>query len=242
MQKLLFTIIISSFLFQPEKVAISKPIVVLELFTSQGCSSCPLADDLLNEVKNKYSDNEVITLSYHVDYWNYIGWKDPFSKKIFSNKQRDYGRKFNSSSIYTPQIVVNGKEHFVGSNRSIMNIKLEKYLKNTPVNAVTLSNIKKENNIISLNYQVAGTIGKKKLKVVLVIDERITSIKRGENKNKTLKNTNIVVEEISLNLDSATGKASIVIPDMVTQSDDLSIVALIQTESLDITGGSQTRL
>ncbi len=242
MQKLLLTIIISSFLFQPEKTEPFKPLVVLELFTSQGCSSCPPADDLLDEIKTKYTDNEVIALSYHVDYWNYIGWKDPFSKKAFSNKQRAYGRKFNSGSIYTPQIIVNGKEHFVGSSRNIMTVKLNSYLDKTPINVVALSNIKRDSGIFSFDYKVEGAIDKKTLRVVLVINERTTSIKRGENRNRTLKNTNIVVEEMYLNLDSASGKASIVIPDMVTQSDDLSIVALIQTENLDITGGGQIKL
>ncbi|WP_158655337.1 DUF1223 domain-containing protein [Flavivirga eckloniae] len=242
MQKILLTIIISSFLFQPEKKETFKPLVVLELFTSQGCSSCPPADDLLNEVKTKYSDSEVVALSYHVDYWNYIGWKDPFSKKMFSDKQRKYGHKFNSSSIYTPQVVVNGKEHFVGSNRGIMNTKLNDYLKKTSTNTVVLSNLKKDNNTISLDYKIEGTVSKKALRIVLVINERITSIKRGENRNRVLKNANIVVNEVSLNLDSVNGEASIIIPDIVTQSDDLSIVALIQTENLDITGGSQLRL
>ncbi|GAA3605729.1 DUF1223 domain-containing protein [Flavivirga amylovorans] len=242
MQKILLTIIISSFLFQPEKEETFKPFVVLELFTSQGCSSCPPADNLLNEVKTKYSDSEVVALSYHVDYWNYIGWNDPFSQKAFSSKQRAYGRKFSSSSIYTPQIVVNGKEHFVGSNRGIMNTKLNDYLEKTSANTVVLSNLKKDNNTISLDYKIEGTINKKTLQVVLVINERITSIKRGENKNRTLKNSNIVVEEVFLSLNSKEGKLSVVIPSIVTQSDDLSIVALIQTENLDITGGSQLRL
>ncbi|WP_303317844.1 DUF1223 domain-containing protein [Flavivirga abyssicola] len=242
MQKILLTIIISSFLFQPEKKETFNPVVVLELFTSQGCSSCPPADNLLNEVKTKYSDDEVIALSYHVDYWNYIGWRDPFSKKVFSDKQRKYGHKFNSSSIYTPQIVVNGKEHFVGSNKGIMKSKLNTYLSKSAVNMVELSNIKKDNAAISLNYKIEGVINKKTLRVALVINERITSIKRGENKNRTLKNSNIVVEEMFLNLDSKEGKLSLPIPDIVNQNDDLSIVAFVQTENLDITGGSQQKL
>ena len=242
MQKILFTIIISSFLFQPAKEEPFKPMVVLELFTSQGCSSCPPADDLLNEVTSKYLNNEVIALSYHVGYWNYIGWKDPFSKKEFSDKQRAYGRKFNSSSIYTPQIVVNGKEHFVGSKRSILDSKLSSYLKRAPKNTVTLSHIKKEKHTISLDYRVEGAINNKTLRIVLVINERITSIKRGENRNRTLKNSHIVVEEIYLNIDSESGTASLSIPDIVTQSDDLSLIALIQTENSDITGGSQISL
>ena len=102
-------------------------VVVLELFTSQGCSSCPSADVLLDKVRNEYKSENVFTLSYHVDYWDYIGWKDPFSQKQFTEKQRSYAQKFNDNRIYTPAVVVNGKEHFVGSNRSKMYAKIKEY-------------------------------------------------------------------------------------------------------------------
>jgi len=114
MQNVFLSIIMLSSMFFLEKVEdieeTYKPVVVLELFTSQGCSSCPKADELLSEVRDGAANEnvDVIVLSYHVDYWNYIGWKDPYSKKAYSNKQRAYSGKFNSSSIYTPQIVVNG--------------------------------------------------------------------------------------------------------------------------------------
>ena len=96
---LTYTLIpISILLLQNSSVDYSNDIysnkVVLELFTSQGCSSCPPADKLLKEVKSE----DVIVLSYHVDYWNYIGWKDPFSQKRFTDRQRQYYSKFKSKS------------------------------------------------------------------------------------------------------------------------------------------------
>ena len=93
----------------------NKPVVVLELFTSQGCSSCPPADEVLADIKENMDNTSIIPIAYHVDYWDYIGWKDPFALKAFTNKQRFYGRKFNSSSIYTPQLVINGNEHIAVS-------------------------------------------------------------------------------------------------------------------------------
>lgn len=88
------------------------PIIVLELFTSQGCSSCPPADVLLNKVKEQYP-RKVFALSYHVDYWNYIGWEDPFSNAMFTKKQRFYNQKFKYKSNYTPQLGVISKQSII---------------------------------------------------------------------------------------------------------------------------------
>ena len=87
--------------------------VVLELFTSQGCSSCPAADSLLGEFAKR--DN-VIALSFHVDYWDYIGWKDTFASKETTDRQKAYGRALNHKYVYTPEIVVGGPRHMTGSD------------------------------------------------------------------------------------------------------------------------------
>ncbi len=227
---------------EPSKDATFKPIVVLELFTSQGCSSCPPADDLLNNIKKNYDQSEVVALSYHVDYWNYIGWKDPFSKAEFSDKQRRYGKKFNNSTIYTPQMVVNGKEHFVGSNEGILKSKIKSYLGKKAENSISISNVKKSDTSISFDYHVEGDISNKKLLIALTIDERTTSISRGENKNRSLKNSNIVVEQMEINLNSKTGKTTVTIPQLVKSSDNLSLITIIETFDFDIVGGSQLNL
>src|SRR5438046_1978213 len=91
----------------------SKNIVVLELFTSQGCSSCPPADRLLGSYTNQ---ENVIPLSFHVDYWNHLGWKDPFSNAAFSQRQETYANAFASSGVYTPQVIINGQKEMVGSD------------------------------------------------------------------------------------------------------------------------------
>ena len=87
--------------------------VVVELFTSQGCSSCPPADALL-AVLDK--DPNVIVLSEHVDYWNHLGWRDPFSSSAHSARQQQYARRFGQDGPYTPQMVVDGRVQFVGSD------------------------------------------------------------------------------------------------------------------------------
>lgn len=92
--------------------------VLLELFTSQGCSSCPAADRLLSRIGEAGSLGgvEVIPLAYHVDYWDRLGWEDPFASAEWSRRQRRYGNTFEPYSVYTPQVVVGGREHAVGSD------------------------------------------------------------------------------------------------------------------------------
>ena len=216
----------------------SNNIVVLELFTSKGCSSCPPADRLLNEVK---SDN-IIALSYHVDYWNYIGWKDPFSKAAYSNKQRAYGSKFRSGTIYTPQLVINGQEHIVGSDRRLLDQKIKSYKAKSNANQISLSKVSKSDVSITFNYEIEGSIKDRNIRTILVINERETVVKRGENRNKVLVNTNIVVSELQFQLSAKSGEGAIIIPESVKPDDDLSIIVVIENEDMDILGASQYAL
>ncbi|OBQ94659.1 DUF1223 domain-containing protein [Mesorhizobium sp. WSM3866] len=102
-----------------EKVATGKPqtekpLGVVELFTSQGCSSCPPADEFFAELAAK---ENVVALAYHVNYWDYLGWQDTLSNKENTERQYDYMRAFGSRSVYTPQAVINGRSHVNGANR-----------------------------------------------------------------------------------------------------------------------------
>ena len=90
---------------------------VLELFTSEGCSSCPSADALMPKLKAAYGDSLII-LSFHVDYWNRLGWKDVFSNPEYTARQNEYAAALGTDNVYTPQAIVNGRAHITGSNRS----------------------------------------------------------------------------------------------------------------------------
>src|ERR1700761_9171229 len=90
--------------------------IVVELFTSQGCSSCPPADAFLTELARQ--SRGILPLAFHVTYWDYLGWKDPFSLDVATARQRDYARHLGEDGVYTPQMVVDGAKGFVGSSRA----------------------------------------------------------------------------------------------------------------------------
>ena len=217
------------------------PIVVLELFTSQGCSSCPAADNLLDQVKETWGD-AVITLSYHVDYWNYIGWEDPFSNAQYSRKQLLYNQKFKNNSNYTPQMVVNGKEHFVGSNSTKLHSKIATYKKVSAENEVVLTEIEKETDKVKFSYRIAGEIENKNIKALLVLDRRTTNVKRGENRHRTLVNSNIVIAEHIENIVSKEGTMNLDIPKKIGAQEKISLVLLIENDTYDITAAGKSKI
>ncbi len=215
-------------------------LVVLELFTSQGCSSCPPADAFLHDVQNLYPDN-VLALSYHVDYWNYIGWEDPFSSSDYTQKQRNYNTKFRSRSNYTPQLVINGKEHLVGSHKTKIINKIDSYKNLEQINPISFQGKRVDDKFV-FSYEVEGNLKDKELRLVTVLNERITQVKRGENRNRSLKNANIVVGEKTIPLKVDNGEGAVLIPDMVTSKDKVSVFLLVQDHNLDITGGAKLAL
>ena len=131
MKSFLLFIILSlgatSFSCDPSTSKSSTGFAVVELFTSEGCSSCPPADKVVAKLLKEHKSN-VYVLGYHVDYWDDLGWKDIFSNNIFTQRQKAYAKAFKLSSVYTPQIVVNGTEQFVGSDEGKLNNAVAKNL------------------------------------------------------------------------------------------------------------------
>lgn len=219
----------------PEVENIVKGPVVLELFTSQGCSSCPPADALLKEIQ-KTAPPHVFTLAYHVDYWNYIGWTDPFSNPDYTELQSAYNRKLNSRSNYTPQMVVNGKEHFVGSDASKAKQAISRYGRDTMENQVLVRSMDQKGRKLKIGYDVAGSILDKDLRVVLLLKQRQTLVRRGENRDRKLVNTNIVVAQKVQNIQDSQGIIDLEIPELVQPDEELRIVILVQNKELEIHG------
>lgn len=169
-----------------------KPFILVELFTSEGCSSCPPADKLLSEIVDTSVEGvELIGLSFHVDYWDYIGWKDPYASKNFTSRQRTYARKFYSSQVYTPQMVVNGKYEFVGSNKSkwknlFSELKDERGSYSFEQTSVSF----KQNELI---LDISSKDSRDVVLNVALIERGLSqNVTRGENRGKVLIHDNVV--------------------------------------------------
>jgi len=167
----------------------SRPAVVVELFTSEGCSSCPPADRLLMGLA-RMTDVEVIPLSEHVDYWNHLGWKDPFSAELFSARQQDYGRMFRLESVYTPQMVVNGEVQFLGSDRMRAEQEVRR-ASQSPHASVELS--RSSNETVHLKVENVPQ-GVRNADLFLAITDTFleTDVRNGENAGRHLQHTGVV--------------------------------------------------
>ncbi len=165
-----------------------KDVAVLELFTSQGCSSCPPADRLLGTYSSK---ENVIVLSFHVDYWDRLGWKDPFSSKDFTNRQYHYASAMHSG-VYTPQLVINGQSEMVGSDANKIAAAVKKVLAQEPDAELTIKAVKPENGQAHISYVASGNMENFSLNVALIQKKATTEIKAGENGGVTLTNYNVV--------------------------------------------------
>lgn len=168
--------------------------VIVELFTSQGCSNCPSADRLLSDLvdNSKGSDIEVIGLSFHVSYWNYLGWKDPYSDNKYTERQRKYGAIFQNASIYTPQMIVNGKDEFVGSNRYKATVAIKKNTFSQLLDEIEIISISKINNQLEVHFSMKSKNTSSLLNVALVERDIENFVPKGENGGRTLKHDNVV--------------------------------------------------
>jgi len=172
------------------------PVAVLELFTSEGCSSCPPADKLLPELAK--TDARVIPLSFHVDYWNYIGWTDPFSSSEFSERQRGYVQQFKLESAYTPQLVINGEYEAVGSNRNKAEAAIKKALKENAAVGLQISEVEKSSGKLKCKVATDGDIKKSDLIAALVQKNATVNVRAGENSGAKLSHTSVVRTFVSV--------------------------------------------
>jgi hypothetical protein len=164
--------------------AAERPVVV-ELFTSQGCSSCPPANAYLNEMSKGRRD--VLALAFHVTYWDKLGWKDPFSLESATDRQAVYGRRFGDGS-YTPEMVVDGAASAVGSDRGQVGSQIENAKRNARTAAAV--NVTRAGDQVSI--EVGAGSGNGRVLLIGFDHEHTTAIGRGENSGRTLTEANVV--------------------------------------------------
>lgn len=218
---------------------------VVELFTSQGCSSCPPADRVLTKLTTEASEKEqaVFALSFHVDYWDYLGWKDPYSSAAYSDRQRRYAQHFRSSRIYTPQMIVNGKSEFVGSRENEARREVQLALNNQENIAIDLMlKPTQEEASLAIRYQLPENLQNIELNIAIVEKDASTAVRRGENKGRQLSHVNIVrvFRTVSLSQNGA-GDLTLALPADLTP-ENVNVIAYAQhTSDMRILGATQFR-
>jgi hypothetical protein len=162
---------------------------LVELFTSEGCSDCPPADELLRQVNgHKTAGGQLIVgISEHVSYWNGLGWKDPFSADLYTNRQNDYGTRFGLGSVYTPQMVVNGREQLVGSDGRALQAALATESQRKQI-SLRIDSAQIKDNRVTFSYTASDFPAKGSLQLVAVLvdDMDQSSVLRGENSGRKL--------------------------------------------------------
>ena len=178
--------------------ALTEPTAVVELFTSQGCSSCPAADAVLAELIKR---DDIIALSLSVDYWDYLGWKDTLANPKFSERQRAYGKVRRRRPVYTPQVVMNGVAHVNGNDEGKIGRLIEKTGKTLATSRVPIRLQRTKTSWWSRRPSAAGRAaqGGDALACRHLQDVNVP-IERGENQGKTITYNNVVRELIPIGM------------------------------------------
>lgn len=179
--------------------------VLIELFTSEGCSSCPPADVNLSRIEKEQpvAGAEVITLSLHVDYWNSLGWKDEFSSPLYSRRQQLYSQALKLDSNYTPQMVVDGRTEFVGSNEDRANKAIAEAAKNPKATVEITQDAEK----VKIKLSDIPTHENATVFLAVTEDNLASNVRGGENSGRRLNHTSVVRELTSLGMLSAAQKS-----------------------------------
>jgi hypothetical protein len=165
---------------------------VVELFTSEGCSSCPPADAVVATIQQEDKQLPVYVLCFHVDYWDRLGWKDAFSDAAWSDRQREYAHWLRLSQIYTPQVVVNGTKELVGSDAATLRRTIADHLQQPAAARLSLTDVRLAGSKVSWQAQAEGAPRDADLVVAVVEHNAVTQVEAGENHGKTLSHIQIV--------------------------------------------------
>lgn len=173
---------------KPVQADTAKPPVLVELFTSQGCPNCPKANAFLEELA---ADNNVVALSFAVDYWDYLGWQDTFATPAFTKRQYDYGKTLGKSRIYTPQMVINGSQQYKGFKKTAINAAIEAELKAVRSAPVISAKLDAHGDMV-LNVEGDIADNTELWMVSYTPGVQIVKVQSGQNKGKDVAQVNMV--------------------------------------------------
>ncbi|MDB5355184.1 MAG: hypothetical protein JWN24_1637 [Phycisphaerales bacterium] len=208
-----------------------QPFAVVELFTSEGCSSCPAADELLGRIVDeaKAKGRPVYALAYHVDYWNRLGWVDKLSDPAHSRRQEAYVQALQSRQVYTPQMIVDGTEQFLGSDADAAKKAIDGAVARKPAVAFAIKAEVAAKDGVRVSFQATGAPARAVVNVAVVEQGLETKVLHGENAGRTLKHANVVrvFRTVDLPADGK-GAVDLTIPPAVMRK-NATIIAFIQT-------------
>ncbi|MBS7254123.1 DUF1223 domain-containing protein [Flavobacterium branchiicola] len=204
-----------------------KGFALLELYTSEGCSSCPPADELLGKLQDELKDKNVYVLAYHVDYWDKQGWKDIFSNADYTKRQYAYADFLGKEPIYTPQVIINGKTDFIASQETIVRNGIKTALSTTAKAGLSLEATQNDNTL-AVNYNVEENSKNSRLLIAFVQKAAKSNVKRGENAHRVLSHYQIVRQLQSVDLNKTKkGTATVHLPKNYN-TQDFEIIGFVQ--------------
>jgi hypothetical protein len=169
--------------------------VLVELFTAEGCSSCPPADALLQQVNGRRTSGGalIVGISEHVTYWDHGGWTDPYSSLDYTDRQNAYRQKFQLDSVFTPQMVINGTEQIVGSNGAALVQALQKQEKDPSRMSLRIVSLSTDGNKLTVNFSAGGDVPAKGVDVIAVLadDSDKSNVLHGENSGRMLEHVSV---------------------------------------------------
>jgi hypothetical protein len=196
--------------------AAAQKAVLVELFTSEGCSSCPPADALLKLVNGSQTNQGqlIVGISEHVTYWNSLGWSDPFSSSAYTERQNAYSERFHLEGPYTPQMVINGAEQIVGSDRAGLLRAVEKEDSESPRMSLRIVSLSLAGSMLTVNFSTSGDLPAEGADLIAVLadDADQSSVLRGENSGRTLAHVAVARSIIRIAKVKAAGERTAQIP------------------------------
>jgi hypothetical protein len=218
-------------------------VAVVELFTSEGCSSCPPADAVLADLAKKKLP--LYLLAFHVDYWDEIGWPDRFASPDYTARQRTYARSFGSDELFTPEMIVNGVEPFTGSDRTRAERSIARALSHRAPVSLSIGARAMTADTITVDWSAIGAPADAVIDIAVVERSTSTDVRAGENAHRVLHHTNVVRAFVVASAAKGKDSTRVVVPASLERQDG-EVIAYVQRPSaqhgMSVLGAARARL